>query len=166
MPLDSLMPGLLDEIAADRAEIEPQTAALLTERAPLAAMAKQTKRAHEDADNRFHAIELRIGRATRHGADDLSVAAARIIDRYRRARDVAGAAMTKAKLMLENHDWRIGNLRADLAQLELIANPPTRTSALVEIVKRPLPPFHDGSFETIELPPARAVSPAEPGGSR
>jgi hypothetical protein len=154
MAADPLLPQLLDEIMAERAEIEWQLSALLAEKPALAAAAEAAKRAYEHANHHFHLVELRTARATRHGADATAAAVARLAERYRRARDEAGAAMTRAKLALENCEYRIGSLRWDIEQLERVINPPDPDAGpRREIIKRPPPPFSAGDFEIIEMPP-------------
>lgn len=48
---DPLLPQLLDEIAAERAEIERSISALLAEKPAIAAAAEAAKRAYEDANH-------------------------------------------------------------------------------------------------------------------
>lgn len=68
--------------------------------------------------------------------------------------------MTRARLALENLDWHLGSARYDLAQLELLINPPDPDAGpRHEVVKRP-PPFSAGNFEIIEMPPPAAGSTA------
>jgi hypothetical protein len=161
MVLDPLMPGLFDEVAAESARALAELQQLLDERPDIKAAADQAKELFEARNHEFQSMQIRVARATRHGADSLTAAVARRLDQRRCDRDSAGGAMTRTKQELENCDWRIGSLRAELTQLDLVANPPNQDGGpRVELITRPKPPFHAGDFEVIEMPTARTAATA------
>jgi hypothetical protein len=138
------------EFAKARAEVEAALSSMLVERSSLIAAVAEAKAEYEARNAAFRELESRITRATHHGNDTVMPVIARFLNTARRARDDAAGALRRAELMLENADYRIGSLRGDLVQLELIVNPPVASPPASRIVKRPDPPFADGNFETIE----------------
>jgi hypothetical protein len=145
-PDDDVLARLIGE-AQDK--IEAARAA----RPALAAEHQATKRAHEGADNAFQNFTLRVNLATRRGVDLVAPAVMQLVDDERRKRDVAAAAATVARQRLANCDWEISCASADLAQLELVSNPPSAPvyRPAVEISKRPEPAWLK-NFDPIEWP--------------
>jgi len=152
-----------DTLASLIAEAEAALAATSAQRPALAAAAQSTKLAAEAAENHFANFNLRISQATRRGADLVAPAVMQMLRDERRKRDVAAAAATRARKLLENCEWEIQCARADLAQLELVRNPPSAAGyrPAVEVVKRAPPAWLQG-FDPIEFerPPGGAKPPA------
>lgn len=148
-----------DVLAPLAAAAEAALAEKSAERPALAEAAQATKRDAEDAQNRLDNFVLRCNLASRRGADLLAPAVAQLVEDERRKRDVAAAAATRARKLLENCDWSISCAQADLAQLELVRNPPSAAAyrPLVEVVKRPAPAWL-GGFDPIEFPKPPAAA--------
>lgn len=149
------------EIDAVRAEVEAALGAALAERpALLAAHQAAARRAH-DAQHQFENVQLRVARATRHGQDEVTGAVLQLVADERRRRGTAAAAATRAKKLLDNCDWLVSCKRAELAQLELVANPPVPGQGpRIEVVKRPEPPGLDPDDDGIIYPLSRPATGA------
>jgi hypothetical protein len=142
-----------DGLARLIGEAQAKLDAALAERPALTAESQAARRAHEDADNAFQNFVLRVNLAARRGADLVGPAVMQLRDDERRKRDVAAAAATVARHRLANCGWAIDCARVDLAQLELLRNPPSTPvyRPAVEIIKRPEPAWLQ-NFEPIEWP--------------
>jgi hypothetical protein len=151
-----------DVLARPIGEAQAKLEAALAERPTLDAESQAARRSHEDADNAFENFQLRLNAATRRGADLVAPAVMQMLRDARRNRDVAAGAATFARRRLENCDWAISCARADLAQLELLRNPPSTPvyRPAVEIIKRPEPAWLQ-NFEPIEFPAGATAAATE-----
>jgi hypothetical protein len=131
------------EISAIRADVEAELEALLAELPAARAVAAEAKAAHEAADHRFHTLQTRVARATRHGSDDVMGATLRLVEEERGRRDRAAGAMVKARKHVETLEWEIGCKNGEIAQLDLVENPPPVEHRLLEVVKRQTPDAGD-----------------------
>jgi hypothetical protein len=144
------------EITEIRSDVEAELAALLVELPAARAVANEAKAAHEAADHRFHNLQLRVARATRHGSDDVMAATLRLIEEERGRRDKAAGAMVKTRKHVETLEWEIGCKRSELDQLDMVETPPPVQHRLLEVVKRPAPQV-DADADIIVFPATRAA---------
>ena len=134
----------MDTLETLREEAQVLLHELLKARPALkAAVETATKHAFQAAKE-LENFSLRVARGTRHGADQLTPAVARLLEAARRQRDAANAALTRVQRELQNLDWQTEVTRAEIAQLELVEQPPVEGRGPVyEIAKRPKPPGFD-----------------------
>jgi len=90
------------------------------------------------AGRRFNSISTRVIAAQRP-AGECSPGLVRIVDAWRRVRDDADAAHTRAKVRLANLLWTAECLAADLDQLDRLINPAPMGGSLPVVVRRVVP---------------------------
>src|SRR6516162_7249679 len=97
-----------------RQEVEVTLRDLLAARPALMAAVETATRVAFEAAKSLENFSLRVARGTRHGADELVPAVARLLDQARRQRDRANAALTRVQRELKNVDWTIELKRAEI----------------------------------------------------
>jgi hypothetical protein len=141
------------DFSARRAELEAELNAVAAELPALRIAAAAAKDAAETALHRFNNFVRRLNSATRHGRDEASPILFELLDDERLALRAANGAATKARLVLENAEWKVSCLRSDLEQIDLLENPPPIEHRPLEVVRRPKPQVEDG-YDTIVMPTA------------
>jgi hypothetical protein len=132
------------EIDEMRTDVEAALTDALSARPGLFAAVQTATRQAFDAAQRFESFCLRVARGSRHGHDPLTAAVRELLEDARAEKDRAAAALTRVQRELRNIEWSIECRRAELSQLELVANPPVEgRGPLYLIAKRPAPPGLD-----------------------
>jgi hypothetical protein len=139
------------DFSARRAELEAELNAVAAQLPAFRAAAAAAKDAAETALHRFNNFAKRFNAATRHGQDEVSPALLDMLEDERLALRKANGAATKARLVLENAEWRASCLRSDVEQIDLLQNPPP-VEHRPDVVKRQSPKVDD--FEVIVMPTA------------
>jgi hypothetical protein len=141
-----------------REEVELRLRDALAARPSLAGAIETATRQAFDAAQQFESFCLRVARGTRHGQDELTPAVRRLLDEARGERDRAAGALTRAQRDIRNIDWSIECARAEIQQLELVANPPVQgRGPLYEIAERPPIPLVDVDNIVFPKPPEPAA---------
>jgi len=126
------------DFSARRAELEAELAPVVAGLQALRAAAAAAKEAAEVAQYRFDTFVKRLNSATRHGQDEASPILFELLEDERLALRAANGTATKARLVLENAEWRASCLRSDVEQIDLLQNPPP-VEHRPEVARRPKP---------------------------
>jgi hypothetical protein len=139
------------DFSARRAELEAELEAVAAQLPALRAAAAAAKEVAETALHRFNNFAKRFNAATRHGRDEVSPALLDMLQDERLALRKANGTATKARLVLENAEWRPSCLRSDVEQIDMLQTPPPIEHRPLEVVRRSKPQVEDG-YDTIVMP--------------
>ena len=138
------------DFSARRAELSEELETVAAQLPALRAAHQAAETTAENARYRYESFLKRATLATRHGNDTASPALRRLLDEELQLMRVSNTAATRARLALENAEWKASCRRDDLAQIDLLQNPPP-VEHRPDVVKRQPPKVAD-DFDVIVMP--------------